>query len=125
MNDEEAEHPHHFLHREVRVIEKRAVLVNAELVDESAARGHGVLRDTRHTVHLDGHLEPMPVDGGQLRQPVLEYNTYPIPLVDLDRRPRDRAVVAPGVDLSAREELGLDYLADKMEFLRPVDEFIG
>ena len=58
VDDEEADQAHHLLHRHVRVIEERAVLLQRELVDESAARRNRILRDPRHAVHLVGISRP-------------------------------------------------------------------
>ena len=61
MNDEEPDHAHHLLHRHVRVVEERAVLVERELVGKCAARRDRILRNTRHAIHLVRNLEAMPV----------------------------------------------------------------
>ena len=98
MDDEQTNHPHHFLHRHVRVIEERAVLPEREFVDELAARRNRILGNARHAIHFDRDLEAVPVHGGDLGQAVFDDEARPFPLADLDRRPRHAAVESPGVD---------------------------
>ena len=88
MDDEEPEHPDHLLHGAVRVVEERAVLPQGELVGEAPARFDLGLADAGHAVHLDGHLEAVPVHGGGLGEAVLEQDADAIALHDLDRRAR-------------------------------------
>jgi hypothetical protein len=63
MHDEQSEHAHHFLHREMRVIEERACLMQFPLVNKLAARWDGILSQSHTAIHLHWHFESVPVDG--------------------------------------------------------------
>ena len=80
MHDEHADHPHHFLHRHMRVVEEGSFLVQGELIDETAARWNRVLGEARNAVHLDGKLEAVPVHAGHLRQVIVHDDPHPVPL---------------------------------------------
>jgi hypothetical protein len=60
VDDEEADEAH-LLHRHVRVVEERAVLLQRELVHETAARRDRILRDAGHAIHVVGDLEAVPM----------------------------------------------------------------
>ena len=117
VDDQQAEHPHHLLHRHVRVVEERAVLVQRELVHELAPGQDRVLCHAGHAVHRDGHLEAMPVRREDFGQVVLDDEADPVPLVHLDRRARHAPVEAPGLavragPMSEDDQLGANRLGD-------------
>ena len=72
MDDEEPYHPDALLHRIVRVVEKRAVLMEVELIHVGLAGTNWLLGQARYAVEADGHLQTMPVDGGRLGQFVVD-----------------------------------------------------
>ena len=83
MDDEHPQHAHHLLHGEMRMVEKRAVLVQGPFVNKLAARRHRILPQPHAAVHLHRHLETMPMDRRHLGQFVLEDHPYAIALVHL------------------------------------------
>ena len=97
-----APHADHFLHGHVGVVKVGALLMQRELVLKTTARSDGILADAGTAVHGDRYLESVPVHGGRLGQVVIDNNSHPITLCDLDGRPRAASVVAPQVDRFVR-----------------------
>ena len=64
MNHKHPDHPHHFLHRSVRVIEKSARLVQSELVYKLPTGSDRRLADVWHAVHRHGNFKSVPVNAG-------------------------------------------------------------
>ena len=125
MDDEQADHAHGFLHRDVGVVEERPVLVEDELVDERLAGRDEVLDQAGHAVLADGDLQAVPVDRGEFGEPVLDDDPHPVALIDLDHRAGHRAVEAPDVHLEVGEELALHRHRDQVELLGTVAERPG
>src|SRR5215813_6251960 len=125
MDNEEADQADHLGHGHVRVVEERAVLMHRELVGELLARHHEGLADGGYAIHLDGHLEPVPVDGLWLGESVLEDDPHAIALVHLDRRAGHARVVAPDLNDLAGHELRLDGLGHELEDLHALVDLVG
>src|SRR5712664_794503 len=117
VHDERADHPYHFLHCHVRVVEVRAFLVERELVDESAAGWDRVLACTRCAIHLDRNLETVPVHRRCFGKVVIHDDANAITPGNLNGWSRSAAVVTPKIDDSARNDFLLHRLGDEMEFL--------
>src|SRR5258705_9582897 len=115
MNDEKTDHAHHLLHRHVRVVEEGAVLIKRELVGECATWLNHWLADKRYAVHFWRYLQTMPVHRGRFWQLVLEEYAYTVTFIDFDSWPRNAAVVAPGINLFHRINLGLNNFGRKTE----------
>src|SRR5262245_28714891 len=62
MDNEQSDHPHHLLHRSVRVIEECSILVKSELINEPLTRLDERLADIGRSIHLDRNFKAMPVD---------------------------------------------------------------
>ena len=120
VNDEEAEQAQHLRHRHVRVVEERAVLVQRELVGEALAGADERLADRGDAIHLDRHLDAVPVDCRRLREAVLEQDADTVTLRDLDRGSRVASVVPPHVHDPAGDELRLHRFRDEPEHLDAV-----
>ena len=75
MNDEQSDHAHHLLHRHVRVIEERSVLMDSEFVYERVSRRDRILCESGNAVHGNGHFETVPVNREQLWEAVLDNDT--------------------------------------------------
>src|SRR6266849_6684587 len=101
MDDEAAEHPHHFLHGHVRVIEEGAVLVQRKLVNEALAGHNRFLSDAGYAVHLNREFEPVPVNTGGLGQMILEDDADAIAFICLDGRSRGASIEAPEIESPA------------------------
>ena len=97
------------------------MLVHVEFVDELASGWNRVHRDPRNTVHLDGHLQTVPVDRRHLGEAVLEYDANSVPLVDFDGGAGDTTVIAPGVDNASRHELRSNHFGNQVELFDAVD----
>ena len=125
MNEEKPHHAERELRHLVvmRVVHVGAVLAQHELVFERLARRDDLLRQAAHAVHAVGQQEAVPVDRGAFRQPVGDVDAHPVALDRLDRRPVDRAVVAPTRRLQAGRELVLDLLRDEVKDLHAIDDF--
>src|SRR5258708_16707309 len=117
VHDERADHPYHFLHRHVRVVEVRAFLIERELVDESAAGWDRVLACTRCAVHLDRNLETVPVHRGCFGKVVIHDDANAITPGNLYGWARRAAVVTPKIDDSARNDFLLYRFGNEMKFL--------
>ena len=90
MDDEEPDHPHQLLHRHVRVVEERAVLLQRELEGVAAARRNRVEAEPGHAVDVGRDLEPVPVRGeisGRLFSTTMR-----------TRSPSVHSMVGPGTD---------------------------
>ena len=119
MDEEQSNHPHHFLHCHVRVIEERSVLIDRELVGGLLARLDWILREAGRAVHFERQLQAVPMRSRRLRQSILNHDPNTIALVDFDGWARNAAVVTPRCYGSAGHELGLDHLGDQVKFLDP------
>src|SRR5438552_8527091 len=108
MNYYHPDHAHHLLHRHVRVIKERAVLMHGELVDKLPARQNRVLYQARHAVHFEGELDPVPVHGKDFRKVVLHDEAHAVPLIDFDQRAGHRSIEAPAVHDPPGEKLAPD-----------------
>src|SRR5713226_48871 len=117
MHDEGADHAHHFLHRHVRVVEIRALLVEREFIDKSATGRDRVLTRTGRSVHLAGDFEAVPVHRRRFRKVIVHDDPNAIALVHLNRRARSAAVVTPEVNDPAGKYLPFNRLGNEMEFL--------
>src|SRR5882762_1841689 len=117
MHDERADHPHHFLHRHVRVVEISAFLVEREFIDKAATGRDRVLTRTGRSVHLARDFEAVPVHRRRFGKMVVHDDPNVIALVHLDRRPRSAPVVTPEVNDSPWKYLLFYRLSDEMEFL--------
>src|SRR5258708_2060248 len=95
VDDEAAEHPHHFLHRHVGVIKKSPVLMQLKLINETFAWHDGLLSNAWNTIHLNRKFEPVPVDTRGLRQVVIEEDANSISFVGLYCWARSAAVETP------------------------------
>src|ERR1051326_4391057 len=115
MDDEAAEHPHHFLHGHVGVIEERAVLMQIELVNEFSTGHDRVLANAGHTIHLVGKFQTVPMYPGRFGQMILEENADAIALMGLDSRPGSGPVEAPQVERPAWDDHLLDRFGNQME----------
>ena len=120
MNDEATEHPDHFLHGHMGVIEEGAVLMQRVLVNEALSRHDQLLAHPRHAVHFNREFKPVPVNAGRLRQMVVEDDTDAVSLVRLNRRSRRAAVEAPQIESSAGDDDLLHGLGDEIEDLDAV-----
>src|SRR3546814_18320577 len=80
----------------VRGVPEGAGVVYSEAVVEVPARLDRVLGQVRHAVHGVVDADAVPVDGGRLRQLVLEVHEDLLALARADRRPGRDAVVEPG-----------------------------
>src|SRR5947209_19683921 len=92
---------------EVRVIPARASRPSLELVHESLARLHRLLRDAGDAVHRVRHVDAVPVDGRRLGERVLQDDTKTFALAYQDRWAGDLTVVGHRADCLARRELPL------------------
>src|SRR5216683_6868552 len=117
VHDERTDHPHHFLHRHVRVVEVGAFLVEGELVDESAAGCDGILARPRRSVHVIRYVETVPVHRRCFGKVVIHNDANAIAPGNLNGWPRSAAVVTPKIDDSARDNFLLHWLGNEMEFL--------
>src|SRR5438270_12282683 len=115
--NERADHPHHFLHRHVRVIEVGSFLVECELVDEAATRCDRVLARSRRAIHVDWNFEAVPVHRSRFGKVVIHDDANAIALGNLNGWPRCAAVNTPEINDSARNDFLLHWLGDEMEFL--------
>ena len=100
------------------MVEKRAVLVERKLVDETLARHDRLLLNARNAIHLDRKFEAMPMDSGWLGQVIVEDDAQPVSLVGLDRRPRRATVEPPEIERSAwNDDLlhGLGHQAEDLD----------
>ena len=119
MRDEEADLAQHFLHRAVRVIEKRAFLMDGEFVSVFFAGWNRFLADPRDAVLFDGNFQAVPVHGGGFRQAIFEDDADAVALIDLDRGTGAASVVTPGVDGLERRDLALhDFGRETKDFDR-------
>ena len=125
MHDEGPDHAHHFLHRQVRMVEERACLVEREVVNKATARRNRILTGSRSAVHVVWDLEPVPVHGGGFGKVVIHDDPHPVSLVHLDRRPGNAAVIAPEVYDLAWDQLLLHRLGDEVKLLRTTDHSPG
>src|SRR5579859_1161341 len=98
MRDEEAEEAHHFLHGAVRVVEKRAFLMNGEFVDVCFTGRDGLLADPGNAVLRDRNFKAVPVQGSGFGEMVFEDDADAVALMDLNGRAGAGAVVSPGVN---------------------------
>ena len=117
MHDEGADHAHHFLHRHVRVVKVGTFLVKCEFIDESPARRDRVLATPRRSVHLDRHLESMPVHRCRFGEVVVDDDANAIALIHLNRWSGSAAVIAPQVGYTPRNNLLFHGFGDQVEFL--------
>jgi hypothetical protein len=122
MHDERAEHPHHFLHRHVRVIEKGPRLMQCKFVDEAASGQNRILADAGAAVHAVWNFKSMPVHGSRFRQVVVDDDPHAIALGDLNGRSRRAAVITPEVHRFVRYKLPLYRFSNQMENLDAVIE---
>ena len=106
----------------MRVIEKRSVLMDRELIRVHASRHYWVLTDPRYTVHFYGYFESVPMNGRHFRQHVVEDDTHAVALIHLDHRSRYASVVAPRFHLLAWNKLRLDRLGHQVELFDAIDE---
>src|SRR5258708_36109957 len=104
VHDERADHPYHFLHCHVRVVEVRAFLVERELVHKPSTGWDRVLACTRCAIHLDRDLEAVPVHRRCFGKVVVHDDANAITPGNLYGWPRSAAVVAPKIDDSARND---------------------
>src|SRR5579864_4231348 len=98
MHDEHADHALHFLHRSMGVIKERPCLMQIEFINKLLAGRDRFLADIRSAVHLERNFESMPMHGSGFRETILKNDPHTVTLGDLNSRPRNRAVVAPGRD---------------------------
>ena len=122
MDDEEPDHPHQLLHRHVRVVEERAVLLQRELERVAAAGRDGVEAEPGHAVDVGRDLEPVPVRGEDLGQAVLDDDAHPVTFGALDGRAGHRPVEPPRIDIAAGEEGGPHRLGNEVEHLHAAVE---
>src|SRR3546814_6580270 len=106
LDDQQAVEParHLFPGAFVRVVPEGAGVGYREAVVEGPARLDRVLGQVRHAVHGVVDADAVPVDGGRLRQLVLEVHEDLLALARADRRPGRDAVVAPGARRRRSEE---------------------
>src|SRR5262249_43097791 len=104
MDDEQSDHPHHFLHGSVGVVKKCSCLIQRELVGKVIAGRNWFLADVRWAVHLNRNFKAVPVDRGRFRKVVLENDPDAVTLIDLYRRARARTVVTPHFHVSPRNQ---------------------
>ena len=122
MDDEHPDQAHHFLHRHMRVVEERSVLMQRELVHKLSARRDQILRDAGHAVHLVRDLQTVPVHRKALGQSIFDDESDPIAFVDLNRRARNAAVESPCIDRPAGHEFRADVLGCNLEHFHAVFE---
>ena len=125
VGNEHADEAHHFLHREMRVVEKRTVLAEGELVDVAAAGLDGVHAEADGAIDFHGKFEAMPVDARHFWELIFDDDAEAITFVDLDHGAGDGAVEAPRVHDAAGGNGGADDLGDEGELLHSVDELVG
>jgi len=68
-----------------------------KFIDKGFARLDQRLYQVRYAVHLDRHLQAVPVHRSPFRQIVRDDDSNSIALIDLNRWPRHVAVVTVGV----------------------------
>src|SRR5882724_8387016 len=123
MDDEEPDHSHHLLHRSVRVVEERSILMEREFVGEHLPRLDQRLTYIRLAIHLDWDLKPVPVNRRIFRQLIVKDYPYTVAFVHFDRWPWHAAVVPPHIDdlgrshRIRREKLTFDDLGRQMKDL--------
>ena len=121
MHDEGPDHPHHFLHRHVRVVKERSRLVKGKLIHETAAWRNRILAASRRPIHLYRNLKSMPVHRRGFWKMVVHDDPDPIPLDHLNRRTGSAAVVPPEIYDLTGNQLLLYRFGDEMELLRAID----
>ena len=104
---------------DVRVIPEQSRVGHDEVVGERPAGLHLGLRVAGYAIHLDRDPQAVPVDGGRLRQMIREPHDQPVPDADTDERPRDPAVVGPGLHRQARRDFHRRHARVEMDFDNP------
>src|SRR5579885_663491 len=94
---------------------------DGEIIGEALPWLDGVLADAGDAILIGRNLQPVPVDGGALREMVGDGDAYMIASRYADGRARDRAVQCPGEHARMPfDRLPHDLLSRKMELFRAI-----
>src|SRR5271170_2192052 len=124
MGHKKSNHPHHFLHGAMRVIEKRSLLMHGKFVNIFFSRRDRFLANPRHAVLFDGNFQSMPVNRGRFGQFVFEDYTHTVALLHLNGRPWATAVVTPGVDGLEWRDFAFHWLGHQLEHFHAAIHFV-
>jgi hypothetical protein len=98
VDDQEAVKPSAHLLRtvDVRMIPEGPCVRPRQPIVEKFSRPDWLLAQKWHTVLFHGHPQPVPMDGGRLRKPVLDLDVERLALPGAQHWPRSLTIIEPG-----------------------------